>query len=170
MPEAHEVLNALSASEAATVLASCCGARRWVEAMLRRRPFSSAFSLHAASESAFAELGRDDVLEAFAHHPAIGARPAEILAKAGHSADLARGEQAGVASADQATRDELQRANVAYAQRFGFVFLVCATGKSAREMLDALRARLGNDPDAELGVAAAEQAKITRLRLEKLAT
>lgn len=155
-----EHLNALPAPAASAALGRCCGARRWVEAMLALRPFASDAALFAGAERAWWALGREDWLEAFGAHPRIGQ----------HAADAwARSEQAGVSAAGEDTRAALAQGNRAYEERFGHVFLICATGKSATEMLGALRGRLGNDPAAELRIAAAEQAKITRLRLEKLA-
>jgi len=161
-------LNARSAEEARAALTRCCGSARWVEAMLARRPFSSPAALHREAEDIWAGLGRDDQLEAFAHHPAIAAGDAELRARAGAAADWSKQEQSGAAGADAATLAALRARNIEYRQRFGFVFLVCATGKSAAEMLALVEERLKNDPDTELRVAAAEQAKITRLRLERL--
>ena len=160
MPEPHVALNALLPEEARAALTRCCGSTRWVTAMLARRPFASTAALHADAEAAWAALGREDVLEAFDHHPRIGAR-------AGGDA-WARQEQARVRDADGKTQDALVDANERYLRRFGYIFIVCATGKSAPEMLGLLEARLGNDPARELAIAAGEQARITRLRLEKL--
>ncbi len=152
-------INALSAGDARDAFTRCCGSQRWVEGMLARRPFSSADDLFAAADASWAALERADLLEAFAHHPAIGATGAH-----GFSAR----EQAQVAQASTATLQDLETLNLRYRERFGFVFLVCATGKSADEMLALLRARIDNPADVELRIAAGEQAKITRLRLEKL--
>jgi 2-oxo-4-hydroxy-4-carboxy-5-ureidoimidazoline decarboxylase len=109
------------------------------------------------------------VIEALAHHPRIGADLDELRKKYASTADWASGEQAGAASASEATLRALQAGNIAYEARFGHLFVVCATGKSASEMLALLEARLHNDAQTELRIAAAEQAKITRIRLEKLA-
>ena len=163
MPDPHAVLNALSAEEARAALTRCCGSARWVSAMLARRPWASAAALYADAEAAWAGLERDDFLEAFAHHPRIGAR-AEQTDDA-----WARQEQARVGDADGETRRSLADANEQYLRRFGYIFIVCASGKSAAEMLALLEARLGNAPERELALAAGEQARITRLRLEKLA-
>jgi 2-oxo-4-hydroxy-4-carboxy-5-ureidoimidazoline decarboxylase len=184
----HEVLNEATEEAAGTMLARCCGAHRWVEGMLQRRPFASAAALQSAARETWEALSPTDWREAFGHHPRIGASEGETLPEPVSSrfeapppkrwrsqdgvagtADWSREEQAGMQSADAGTRAALRDANVAYERRFGFVFLVCATGKSARAMLDALASRLGNDPEIELRVAAGEQAKITGLRLEKLA-
>jgi 2-oxo-4-hydroxy-4-carboxy-5-ureidoimidazoline decarboxylase len=169
MAEAHTALNALALAEAHTALQRCCGAQRWVEAMLARRPFASTSQLMAACDAAFAELTRADLLEAFAHHPQIGADLSELRRKFALSAELAASEQAGALAADSGTLEALRDANRVYLERFGYIFIVCASGKSAAGMLELLRQRLGNDPATELGIAAGEQAKITRLRLEKLA-
>ena len=163
MSDPHAALNALSADAARAALTRCCGSARWVAGMLERRPWASAAALYADAEATWARLGRDDVLEAFAHHPRIGAR-AEQTDDA-----WARQEQARVGDADGETRRSLADANERYLRRFGYIFIVCATGKSAAEMLSLLEARLGNDPERELAIAASEQARITRLRLEKLA-
>jgi 2-oxo-4-hydroxy-4-carboxy-5-ureidoimidazoline decarboxylase len=163
MPDAHEVLNALPAAAARAALARCCGSGRWVAGMMGRRPWASATALYADAEATWAGLGHDDFLEAFAHHPRIGAR-------ADQTDDAwARQEQARVGDADGETRRSLVEANEQYLHRFGYIFIVCATGKSAAEMLGLLEARLGNDPTRELAIAAGEQARITRLRLEKVA-
>src|SRR4030095_5810131 len=120
-----------------------------------------------ASDAASSRVDRDGWLEAFRHHPRIGERSAARAQSASASQSSAR-EQSGVAAAVAAARDALAQANRDYEARFGHVFIVCASGKSAGEMLAALRARMGNDPDAELRIAAEEQKKITRLRLERL--
>lgn len=154
-------INALPAAKARTELSRCCGAARWVDAMLAARPFVGDAQLYERAEQVWWGLGSRDWLEAFAAHPRIGGKP---------TTDWTRREQAGVADAPDATLAVLARQNAAYEQRFGHVFLICAAGRTADEMLDALRHRLGNDPATELRVAAAEQAKITRLRLHNLVT
>jgi 2-oxo-4-hydroxy-4-carboxy-5-ureidoimidazoline decarboxylase len=162
-------LNALDTAAAAAALQRCCGATRWVNAMLAARPFASAAELYAAGDRAWAALGPDDWREAFAHHPRIGARLPQPSAGAPATATAwSQQEQRGVEAASAEVRAALARGNVEYEERFGWVFLICATGKSADEMLRELRARLVNDAATELRVAAAEHAKIMRLRLEKL--
>ncbi len=156
-----DYLNSLPAVAARSALGRCCGARRWVDAMLAARPFASDAELLATAERVWWGLGRADWLEAFAAHPKIGAR-------VGAGMDWARREQAGADGAAQATLAALAQGNDTYEERFGHVFLISATGKTADEMLGALRGRLANDPATELRVAAEEQAKITRLRLDKL--
>jgi 2-oxo-4-hydroxy-4-carboxy-5-ureidoimidazoline decarboxylase len=181
-------LNASARDEAAAALLRCCGSTRWVERVLARRPFSSLAELHAAADAAWSGLERADHLEAFSHHPRLGADPARLRERFGapsstpnstHRSSMAAvvapldhdwsaQEQSGVAGADDATLEALRTGNAAYEARFGFVFLVCATGKGALEVLTLLEQRIGNDPETELGIAAAEHAKITHLRLEKL--
>ena len=154
-------LNSLPVAAARAALGRCCGARHWVEAMLAARPFASDAELLATAERVWWGLGRVHWLEAFAAHPRIGGR-------VGAGMDWARREQAGADGAVAATLAALEQGNVTYEQRFGHVFLISATGKTADAMLGALRGRLTNDPATELRVAAEEQAKITRLRLDKL--
>jgi len=163
-------LNALPLSEARPVLQRCCGAARWVEGMLRSRPFTSASELFERADKVWLELEAPDFLEAFSHHPEIGQNLDELRRKFAATAELSLGEQAGAAGASEATLEALRRQNGAYRARFGYSFIVCATGRTAGEMLGLLEGRLHNAPDVELGIAAAEQAKITRLRLEKLTT
>jgi 2-oxo-4-hydroxy-4-carboxy-5-ureidoimidazoline decarboxylase len=165
-------LNALSVGDARAALLACCGSTRWVQAMLSRRPFASRAALHGAAEEEWQKLGREDFLEAFAHHPPIGATVDELRAKfatkLASTSAWASQEQGRVAQADQGVLEALRAGNLAYRDRFGFLFIVCATGKSAEEMLALLQARLTNPPEIELLQAAAEQARITRLRLDKL--
>ena len=154
------VLNALKASDARRELMACCGSIRWAERMEKGRPYADRAALLAAADRHWRELTPQDWLEAFAHHPRIGERKVESV--------WAKQEQAGVAGASEETQRALFEGNHAYERRFGHVFLVCATGKTAEEMLALLDARMPHDPDAELEVAAGEQAKITVIRLNKL--
>jgi OHCU decarboxylase len=151
-------LNGLSADAARRELERCCGSSRWAIAMTARRPFRTAADLTRAADEVWWSMEGADWLEAFAHHPRIGER----------SAGWARDEQSGARAASETTIKELATLNRQYERKFGHVFLIFATGKSAEEMLAELRRRLSNDPAPELRVAAGEQAKITRLRLEKL--
>jgi 2-oxo-4-hydroxy-4-carboxy-5-ureidoimidazoline decarboxylase len=160
-------LDALTPEAARAELLRCCGSARWADGMVRRRPFKDKAAALAAADEEWTLTGEKDRLEAFAHHPKIGGKDA-LRAKFAATSDWARGEQAGAAAADEATLDALARGNAEYEGRFGFIFIVCATGRSAAEMLAMLKARLPNARAAELETAAAEQAKITRLRLEKL--
>ncbi len=121
----------------------------------------------AASDAAWAATGEAEWLEAFAHHPRIGGKDA-LRAKFAATQSWAQGEQAGAAAAGEAVLDALAAGNAAYEAKFGHIFIVCATGKSAAEMLDLLKSRLPNDAPAEKRLAAVEQHKITKIRLEKL--
>jgi 2-oxo-4-hydroxy-4-carboxy-5-ureidoimidazoline decarboxylase len=160
-------VNASSAAAASELLRRCCGSARWVERMVARRPFASMADLHAAADEVWSGLERADYLEAFEHHPRLGADPARLRERFATSAWSAQ-EQSQVALADESTLEALREGNAAYEARFGFVFLVCATGKGARDILALLEQRIGNDPYTELRVAASEHARITRLRLDKL--
>jgi OHCU decarboxylase len=159
----------LPAERAAELLRACCGASRWVAAMVAHRPYGSLGTLLAAADDAWWSLDVGDWREAFAHHPRIGERKAAV-AQDDRAAGWSAGEQAGAAGAAAMLQAQLARANEEYERRFGHIYIVCATGKSAEEMLALARGRMENDPDAELRVAAEEQRKITRLRLEKLFT
>jgi 2-oxo-4-hydroxy-4-carboxy-5-ureidoimidazoline decarboxylase len=165
--DALKRLDALPQPEALAAFLRCCGSRRWARAMARGRPYGDEAALQAAAERAFAPLARADWLEAFSDHPRIGERsaPAERFpTTAGWSA----AEQRGVTGAGEDVLDALVGANRDYEARFGHIFIVCATGKGAAEMLALMRERLPNEPDAELAIAAAEQRKITAIRLKKL--
>jgi 2-oxo-4-hydroxy-4-carboxy-5-ureidoimidazoline decarboxylase len=135
--------------------------------MLLRRPFGSRPALLTAAREEWFALAPDDWRDAFAHHPKIGDLGA-LRARFAATAALAEREQAGVAGAPDAILDALAEGNRAYEQKFGFIFIVCAAGRSAGEMLDMLRARLRNDLRTELLIAAEEQAQITARRLEVL--
>jgi allantoicase len=166
-------LDALPAPQAEAELLACCASRAWAAGVVAARPFGDAEALAAAADEVWARLSPDDWLEAFAAHPRIGDRPAAPPSGAAApnppaGSGWSAREQAGVAEADPTTLAELAAGNRAYEERFGHVFLICATDRSAPELLAALRERLGNDPATELRVAAEEQRKITHLRLEKL--
>jgi 2-oxo-4-hydroxy-4-carboxy-5-ureidoimidazoline decarboxylase len=138
-----------------------------VEQMLARRPFGSLENLLGVARTEWLALTPEDWREAFDHHPKIGDRES-LRRRFPSTHQLSEREQAGVAGASEAVLDALSEGNRAYEARFGYIFIVCATGRSADEMLTMLRARLVNDPGTELRVAAEEQAKITALRLEGL--
>ena len=163
-----ETLNTASKDDVRATLTRCCGATRWVDGMIQARPFADKATLHQVADTVWATMGRTDILEAFDHHPRIGADLDQLRAKFASTADLAGNEQSGVEDADEAVLRRLRDGNIAYEARFGHIFIVCATGKSAAEMLALLEARMDNSPDDELRIAAGEQAKITHLRLEKL--
>lgn len=160
-------LDALSATEAEPLFASCCGSRAWVTRMLERRPFEDLSTLLRAADEIWWSLGPDEWREAFAHHPRIGERDA-AAGQEPRARAWSAGEQRGVAAATADVHAALAEANRDYERRFGHIYLVSAAGKGADELLAILLARLSNDPDTELRVAAGEQAKITRLRLRKL--
>ena len=146
--------NTAPAEQARTVMLGCCAAGRFADAMTAGRPYASAEAAAEAAEAAFASLGWDDVREAMDGHPRIGARVG------GQSA----AEQSGVAGTSRAA---LLAGNADYEERFGYVFLICATGLSGEQMLAALRQRLANDEQTERGVATAELRQITALRVAK---
>ncbi|MFN2602933.1 MAG: 2-oxo-4-hydroxy-4-carboxy-5-ureidoimidazoline decarboxylase [Gemmatimonadaceae bacterium] len=152
-------LDTIPPSVAAESLRKCCGSSRWVSAMIERRPFGSPQALFNASDEIWKSLDPSDWLEAFARHPRIGEQTTNSVASR---------EQSGVQNADDEIRSQLAQVNRDYEQRFGYIYIVCATGKSADEMLAIARNRLNNDPATELAVAAEEQRKITQLRLAKL--
>lgn len=169
MAEPHVVLNALEPRQAADVLRRACGAERWVTSMLARRPFASTGELLASASEEWQRATEQECLEAFSQHPQIGEDLPALRERFGSTLDLTSREQAGVEGSSEETLLALRDMNVAYRRRFGFIFIICATGKTAAQMLEALRQRLDNERRAELAIAAAEQARITRLRLEGLA-
>ena len=167
-----EDLNALDADAAARELLRCCGSSRWAQRMADSRPFASIEAMAAAADAIWEALNPSDWLEAFAAHPTIGAGRAAGAGGVGRAGG-ARGswpeqEQAGVADAADATLLRLADANRDYEARFGYIFIVCATGQSAAGMLDVLERRMGNDRETEMRIAADEQRRITHLRLMKL--
>lgn len=159
--------NRLSEAEAAEELARCCGSTEWVARMKAQLPFADDADLISSAIEIWAALGERDWLEAFSHHPKIGDVDS-LKKKFAATADWAAGEQKGTSGASESVLRELKTANETYEKKFGFIFLICATGKSADEMLAALNARLKNDRTTELKNAVQEQIKITLIRLEKL--
>ena len=141
-----------------------CGSTRWVDRMMARRPFATDAKLLFAARNEWFGLTETDWLEAFSHHPRIGDRAA-LEARFPETHELSAKEQSGIGIAGADVLQALAQANNDYFDRFGFIFIVCATGKSAAEMLGLLLSRLQNDRATELRVAAEEQAKITALRL-----
>jgi OHCU decarboxylase len=160
-------LNALPDHEAEAAFLTCCGSTRWAREMARRRPFDGQHQVHTAGADVWFELDPEDWDEAFRAHPRIGERKA-APAQSAQAAAWSAQEQAGASSAGEEIAAALAEGNRAYEERFGRIYIVCASGKTAKQLLSILRKRLGNDPDTELRVAAAEQWKITELRLEKL--
>jgi OHCU decarboxylase len=149
--------NTLSEEDAVSWALALCGSRAWARCLARSRPLEDRVAIIGAAESCWKRLAPSQWLEAFAAHPRIGDSAAS---------GIAAREQSGARGAPSPTREALARANREYEARFGWIFLVCASGKTAEEMLSLCRERLHNEPRTELGVAAEEQKKITRLRLE----
>ena len=162
-------LNRLDAAEAAGLFLRCCGATAWAEAMTTARPFASRETVHVRASAVWDALPVADWLEAFTAHPRIG-DVESLRKKFADTKAWASGEQSGVQAADEAVIQGLARGNTEYENKFGFIFIVCATGKSAAEMLALLNARLPNTREQEIHNAAAEQLKITRIRLDKWLT
>ena len=160
-------LNAMDDQEIRDTLADFCAAPAWIERMAASRPFATADAVLSASDAAADSVSADDWREAFRHHPRIGELGAE-RPQSGAAQALSAQEQSAVLDASFAELAALSEGNRVYQERFGYVFIVCASGKTAAEMLSILKGRLTNDPDTELRVAADEQREITRLRLERL--
>jgi 5-hydroxyisourate hydrolase / 2-oxo-4-hydroxy-4-carboxy-5-ureidoimidazoline decarboxylase len=163
-----EEVNALDEESAARTLRRCCGSSRWAQAMVRTRPFPSAAAMMDLGDAVWVSLDAADWFEAFAAHPRIGEGPASVGSSETRNARWEGEEQSGAQLADADARRRLAEGNRQYEARFGYIFIVCATGKSVEQMLEMLEARLKNDPHEELRIAAEEQRQITRLRLGKL--
>lgn len=162
-----EELNQLPSEQAVAAFSQCCAASDWVNAMAAARPFANVASLLATADQIWSTMDEANLLEAFSAHPQIG-NVETLREKYASTKALAAGEQSSVSQASEETLQALARDNVAYLQKFGFIFIVFATGKSAAEMLALLQARLPNSRKQELRNAAQEQHKITALRLHKL--
>ncbi|OGX83908.1 2-oxo-4-hydroxy-4-carboxy-5-ureidoimidazoline decarboxylase [Hymenobacter glacialis] len=161
-------LNHLLAPALAEALQKCCGSTAWVKNMVARFPVSDVETLMDEAKTQWNSLAETDWREAFTHHPKIGGNVEGLRAKFATTSTWAEGEQAAVKQASQETLESLAAGNSEYEKKFGYIFIVCATGKSADEMLALLQARLTNKPEDEILIAAGEQDKITRIRLEKL--
>ncbi|MBI1371115.1 MAG: 2-oxo-4-hydroxy-4-carboxy-5-ureidoimidazoline decarboxylase [Planctomycetes bacterium] len=159
--------DAMSRDEAAAVMKRCCGTETWCAAMARSRPFHDLAAAHVAADRCFDALTESDWLRAFAAHPKIGDVNSLRMKFVGNR-EWSHGEQSGVSSAGDAVIEQLAAGNGEYEKRFGFIFIICATGKSAAQMLALLRERLPHDRAAEVKIAAGEQRKITHLRLDKM--
>ena len=153
-------LNQLEPSRADAEFRRCCGSSRWAAAMTAARPFTDLDLMQRRGDEIWASLGRSDWLEAFAAHPKIGDQ--------GPVSSWSSDEQSGMQSAGDDARARLVGLNAEYEARFGYIFIVCATGKSSSEMLALLKWRMTNDAERELPIAGGEQRKITGLRLAKL--
>lgn len=163
-----ETFNQLTKKKAATELFKCCGSNRWVERLMKRFPFKDEMVLwKQAGKIWYEECEREDFLEAFKQHPRIG-DVENLKKKFAATAHWSDGEQTGVKAAAEQTIRELARLNEVYFKKFGYIFIVCATGKSASEMLQLLKIRANHQLEEELEVAMGEQHKITLIRLKKL--
>ncbi|MFN2453375.1 MAG: 2-oxo-4-hydroxy-4-carboxy-5-ureidoimidazoline decarboxylase [Pyrinomonadaceae bacterium] len=165
--EKFEQLNHAPREAAEKRFLDCCGSRKWARMMALARPFVDAAALLEQAKNIWQTLEPQDWLEAFAAHPKIGARRAAPQQPA-QSAEWSHTEQSGTHAATDTVRDALTEVNRLYEEKFGYIFIVCATGKSAEEMLALCRERLSNVADQELRIAADEQLKITEIRLRKL--
>lgn len=157
--------NSAVADEALRTMIACCGAKRWAASMVEQRPFAGIVELSEAADRTWSEMQEADWLEAFACHPRIGERKAAYATA--QSAAWSRQEQSSAASASEKILTELAEGNALYEERFGFTYIVCATGKSAEEMLAILERRLASDRDTELREAAEQQRQILQIRLGK---
>lgn len=160
-------MNSIPSNEAEVEFLKCCGSEKWARDVANQRPFSTLDDLLAKADEVWWSMKPHHWLEAFSSHPKIGERkPTKVSSP--ESLSWSRQEQAGISNATQETEQALATLNREYEEKFGYIYIVCATGKSSEEMLAILRERLHNDPDIELRTAAGEQAKITELRLVRL--
>jgi 2-oxo-4-hydroxy-4-carboxy-5-ureidoimidazoline decarboxylase len=160
-------LNILGKEELKAALFKCCGSTAWVNRMIQFFPADDLVELLEDAEEQWYQCMEADWKEAFAHHPEIG--DVESLKKKFVStAQWAAGEQGGAVTASKETLEALAAGNKLYKEKFGYIFIVCATGKTAEEMLSILETRLPNSPEEEIKIAMDEQNKITKLRVEKL--
>ena len=162
-----EFLNGLSDKEANDVLCRCCASRVWVKRILGYRPFRDSLQIKLIADQIWFNLAEVDWLEAFRGHPKIG-DVASLRKKYSSTVSWIKAEQSAVESASDEVFRDLEHYNEEYETKFGFIFIICAAGKSVEEILGALRARLMNSREQELRQAVIEQIKITHLRLEKL--
>lgn len=161
-----EELNKLPVADASHTFMQCCTSSTWVNKMVAARPFIDAQEMKQAADNAWIGLSVSDYLEAFEGHPKIG-DVSSLRAKYANTKELAGNEQGLVKEADDTVLEVLSQGNSDYEAKFGFIFIVCATGKSAKEMSDLLQARLPNNKAQELLNAAEEQRKIFQLRIDK---
>jgi 2-oxo-4-hydroxy-4-carboxy-5-ureidoimidazoline decarboxylase len=161
--------NIAGESEALDAMLACCGSKRWAAAMVARRYIASTTELCAAADRVWSTMQESDWLEAFACHPRIGERKSSLVATqiSKQSAAWSREEQLSASDANERVLAELAEDNRLYEERFGFTYIVCATGKSAVEMLTILKRRLKADREAELREAAEQQRQIMQIRLGK---
>jgi len=164
---ALDQLNRFSPAQAEAEFLKCCGSRNWARSLTDARPFTDVDALFQKADSVWWSLSDEDWLEAFRAHPKIGEQKAAAI-QPEQARNWSAQEQSGIRDAATETKAALATGNLEYEERFGFIFIVCATGKTSEEMLAILNARLQNDRETELRTAAEEQRKIMRLRLEKL--
>ena len=162
-------LNVLPRYRAEDELLKCCSSTAWAQWMARRRPFANPDRLLDAAGEIWWRLDPEDWRQAFRAHPQIGQRQSTAHKSTQAQAWSAQ-EQSGIGHADPEVTTDLEEANREYLSKFGYIFIVCASGKNAEEMLAILRSRLSNSAEQEIRVAAEEQNKITLLRLQKLMT
>lgn len=162
-----EKLNKLDTTELEAAFQQCCNAQKWYKGLAAQAPYSNEEDLHQKSDLVWATCGEEDFLEAFLAHPKIG-DVSSLAKKFQATKGWAGNEQSGVDSASMEVIERLAKGNEDYDQKFGFIFIVCATGKTAAEMLALLEARIGNNRAEELLIAAGEQHKITHIRLKKM--
>lgn len=162
-----DTLNTIDKAQAYQIFEACCCAPNWVEEMVACRPFPDQQTLLAQATRIWQNLNEQDYLAAFLGHPQIGDL-STLKAKYTNTSDTAGQEQSGMSVAQTSVIEQMLLLNKAYLEKFGFIFIVFASGKSADQMLDLIRARIHNDRHTELTIAAGEQAKITANRLEKL--
>lgn len=160
-------LNELSVASLKEALTTCCGSTTWVNEMAKIFPVESEENLFEQAKIIWFACSESDWREAFGHHPKIGDINS-LRNKFANTQALASGEQSGVATASQDILEKLAKGNQQYEEKFGYIFIVCATGKFADEMLAILESRLPNSPEEEILIAMQEQDKITEIRLEKL--
>jgi 2-oxo-4-hydroxy-4-carboxy-5-ureidoimidazoline decarboxylase len=166
--ESWQRLDTAQEDAARALLQSCCGSTRWIDGMMGRRPFRDRSTLQAAARDVWFALGEADWREAFGHHPRIGDRES-LQRRFPATAHLSAHEQRAVDEAPGDILNDLEQANRLYEEKFGYIFIVRASGRTAGEMLVLLRERLENDPRSEIETAAAQQAEITALRLDAFA-
>lgn len=167
LPNGLRHLNIQQPAVAEAEFLQCCGSKSWARRMSEHLPFRNSRDLFETAETIWWDLPAEDWLEAFRSHPKIGEQKAAAEVTATSLAWSSR-EQSGVVDADEATKHLLTDLNRRYEEKFGFIYIVCATGKSSEELLKILQERLNNDAESELKIAASEQSKITELRLHKL--
>ena len=162
-----EKINNAARKDAVTLFSKCCGSESWINKMISSRPFNTREELFEKSAEIWYSLEPADWKEAFEHHPKIGDLNS-LKEKYSITKSIAANEQSGIDNADDSILRELSALNEEYEKRFGYIFIVCATGKSADEMLSVLKLRIRKSPETEIKSAMEEQNKITKIRLEKI--